>query len=222
MSTCVLPHRHDPDRARRALDGMFVCAGCLHRVEQAIAELPSQHDALERRLAPGAGSGRGAPGASSWALPIVPVIADHREDIARKLASWALMVSEERGMHPPASSRPTATAPWLLVHLRWACAQPWVDDLAGEMTALRSRSFSLLFPTSRRRVPVGPCPLEDCTGTLTASIGPADDLLPPWIGCDHEPEHLWSPSQWHHLGRSLGRPMVHAQLRTLLDTLTLS
>src|SRR3954447_8849834 len=81
MSTCVLPHRHDPDRPRRALDGMLVCAGCLHRVEQAIAELPGQHDALERRLAPGAGSGRGAPGASSWALPIVPVIADHREDI---------------------------------------------------------------------------------------------------------------------------------------------
>ena len=108
-------------------------------------------------------------------------------------------------------------ATFLLVHLRWACAQPWIDEYAGELIGrfivqeghekwqpgLRPRSLSLLYPTGRRRVEVGPCVEEGCDGVLTATIAPVDDMLPSAIGCSHDGDHAWEAPEWHLLGRKL-------------------
>ena len=65
---CVLPHRHDPDRARPALDGLYVCAGCHAQLEQALAELPAQHRALAARLPHGGGHPLSVSGSTPWAV----------------------------------------------------------------------------------------------------------------------------------------------------------
>jgi hypothetical protein len=200
---CVLPHHFEPDRQRRAIDGLYVCAGCLGKLEQSLAELPAQYDALAVALAPRNGRTEQVTGTPERALPIDPAVADHREHIGRVLVSWSMLVAEERGINPPGGNAPSMTAPWLLVHLRWACAQPWIDDYADELTGLRRRAHSLLYPTGRRRVDIGDCVEPDCGGTLTATITRQDDLLPSSVDCDVNPEHSWSPSDWHALGRRL-------------------
>lgn len=213
MSTCVLTHRHraDPcdcgsdDRAcatpRRALDGLYVCGGCFDRLEQTLAELPARYDDLAERLASGGGAGPKVTGSPERALPIVPAVADHREQIARVLASWASLVAEERGLRGPASPTPHTLAAWLGEHLTWCCAQPWIDDFTGEVRDLSGRAYALLYPSGRRRVKVGPC--VECSGTLTATIAPVDDLLPSSIDCDADEAHSWSADRWLALGRRL-------------------
>ncbi len=201
---CVLPHHHNPDRPRSALDGLLICIGCLSHLEQAVAEMPAHYDQLARRLAPGKGHGPHVSGSRERALPIDPTVADHRTDMQAKLTSWAVMVAEERGIGTPRSSAVTVVAPWLLVHLRWCCAQPWVDEYAAELRSLRSRSFSLLYPSGRRRVEVGLCIEEGCEGGLSATVTRADDLLPSAITCSARPEeHFWPAADWHTLGRRL-------------------
>ncbi len=202
-SVCVLPHRHDPQRQRSSLDGLLVCAGCFAGLEQAVAEMPAHFDALARALAPRAGTGPQVTGTRERALPIDPTVADHRTDLAAKLVSWALLVSEEREIGAPRSSEVSVVAPWLLVHLRWASAQPWIDDYATELRSIRSRSLSLLYPSGRRRVEVGACIEDGCDGVLTATIAPADDLLPSEITCSHDAEHAWEASRWVALGRRI-------------------
>jgi hypothetical protein len=142
-------------------------------------------------------------GTRERALPIDPPVAEHRSDLRGKLASWSVMIAEEREISPPASGDPSRTATWLLVHLRWACAQPWVDEFAAELRAVRGRSLALLYPTGRRRVEVGVCVEPDCGGLLTATIAPVDDLLPSEITCSADPAHSWEASRWVALGRRI-------------------
>ena len=212
---CVLPHRHDPDRPRRTADGLLVCLGCLHRLEQTLAEMPAKYDALARRLAPTGGHGPHVSGTPERRLPIDSTVADHRKDIVGKLASWAVTVAEKRGIHTPASPRPSGTATWLLVHLRWMAAQPWIDEFVRELTELHSRTRSLLDPTGRRRVDVGACVEPECDGRLTAMLAPVDDLLPSAITCDRDAEHTWAPGTWLSLGRKLhGAATFDARMAT--------
>lgn len=200
---CVLPHRHEAERPRRAVDGLYTCSGCLYGLTEALECLPRQWDTLGRSLAPQSRTGPQVTGTRERALPINVAVADQREDIRGKLASWSVMIAEERGITPPGAGTPHVTAPWLLVHLRWACAQPWLDEYAAEIRQLRSRANALLYPTGRRRVEVGPCVEHGCDGTLTATIAPLDDLLPSSVTCDVDLAHTWSASEWHTLGRRL-------------------
>lgn len=210
--TCVLPHRRDADRPRRAADGLLVCEGDVHRLEQNLAEMPAHFEGLARRLAPGKGRGQHVSGTPERALPVDPAVVEHRDNLARTLASWARMVADERGISGPRSPLVGSTSAFLLVHLRWACAQPWVDDYAGELGALRSRSVSLLYPSGRKRITVGACIEPDCPGTLTASVAAQDDLLPSVVSCDTDAEHAWEPNQWHTLGKRLwGTQMYDAR-----------
>lgn len=200
---CVLSHRHEPERLRGAVDGLYVCHGCLANLEQALAEMSAHFDALARALAPRSGHGPQVTGTRERALPIDPTVADHRSDLRGKLASWATMIAEERDIGGPGSYEVPLVSMWLLVHLRWACAQPWVDEYAGEVRSLRSRSLSLLYPSGRRRVEVGACIEVGCDGVLTATIAPIDDLLPSEITCSHNAEHAYPASQWVTLGRRI-------------------
>lgn len=136
-------------------------------------------------------------------LPINPTVADHREHIARTLVSWAMLISEERVMSTPTGNAPDETAPWLLVHLRWASAQLWIDDFALELAQLRGQALSLLFPSGRRRIEVGPCVEAGCPGVLTATVARTDDVLPSIVECDVEVSHCWEPHQWLALGRKV-------------------
>lgn len=224
--TCVLPHRHEPDRPRRALDGLYVCAGCRGRMEQTLAELPAQHSALAARLAASLSNGMGEKvgGSRERPLPISTTVADHREHIARTTASWAALTAEERGIAYPLHPDPSTVCTWLLRHLEWACAQPWIDDYAAELAGLRGRALAILYPTGRRRVDIAPCPEASaeagaCPGTLVATVAPVDDLLPGSIVCSADPDHAWAPGEWHRLGRLLGVSLHNTGVQDLAKRL---
>jgi len=165
--------------------------------------MAADYAALAARLAPAGRRGPNVTGTKERALPIDPTVADHRSDIRGKLASWSALVAEEREIHPPEATVERMSG-WLLVHLRWSCAQPWVDEYAAELTAIRSRTMSLIQPSGRRRVEVGDCVEDGCDGVLTATIAPVDDLeFPSSIDCSHDWAHKWASSDWVKLGRKI-------------------
>lgn len=208
---CVLPHRHDPDRPRPTEDGLMVCRGCLANLEQVLAELPAQYRGLSV-VASGGLAGAKVSGSPEARLPINPAAAEARRDILWKLVSWLRLIAEERGISEPTSNDIGVVTCWLLVHLRWACAQPWVDEYALELRGMRGRALSLLFPSGRRRIVVGACieraegPVTPaglvpmCPGMLTATVARTDDILPSSVDCDVFPDHTWEANRWPALG----------------------
>jgi hypothetical protein len=44
---CLLIHHFDPDQPRRALDGLYVCAGHQARLSRWLRQLPPLHAALD-------------------------------------------------------------------------------------------------------------------------------------------------------------------------------
>lgn len=180
----------------------MVCRGCLANLEQALAELPAQYRGLSV-VASGGSAGAKVSGSPEARLPINPAAAEARRDILWKLVSWLRLIAEERGISEPTSNDIGVVTCWLLVHLRWACAQPWVDEFALELRGMRARALSLLFPSGRRRITVGSCVETGCPGVLTATVARTDDVLPSSVDCDLDPEHAWSSSQWPVLGRRL-------------------
>lgn len=205
VTACILPHKHQPERPRTALDGLLVCGGCYGRVEQVIAEAPARYDELARHLTPKATPGEIVTGTKSRPLPIDVEVADHRADMLAKLRSWAGCLADVREVSPPRDQSVRGVAGFLLVHLRWAMAsdETLVKDMCKELHALSGKSWSLLQPSGRRRVEVGACIEDGCDGVLTATIAPTDDLLPSAITCSHNGDHQWEAHRWVSLGRRI-------------------
>lgn len=192
----------DDPRPRPAKHG-HLCNRCYYATERAIAELPSQHHDLAERLQPGSsGQGPYVTGTSSHPLPIDPRVAEHRARIVDLLTSWARMIAEERGEVGALSPHPTVTATYLGSRLDWCAEQAWCDDLVREMGELRGRAFSLLFPSGRKHLRVGPCPMDGCAGTLTATVADEDDTTST-VDCDENPDHTWDSMQWLRLGHRI-------------------
>lgn len=151
---CIAEHKHDPDRQRRAVDGLYLCYGCRDSLEQFVAEMPARYADLGRALAGGSGSGdQRVSGSASEPLPINPAAVEHRRHIAGCLASWCKLVADERGIQPPAGPQVYRTAPWLTVHVDWCAGHRWVDEMLDELRGLAGRARGLLDPD--RRLPTG-------------------------------------------------------------------
>lgn len=169
---CIARHRLDPDRHRRAIDGLYLCHGCRDRLEQLVAEMPARYDELGRALTGGGGGGgQRVSGSSSEPAPINLGVTEHRQHIEGVLASWARLVAEERGIAPPAGPQVVRTAPWLTVHIDWCAGNRWVDEMLTELRACTGRARAMLDPA--RRLPTGErCRVTDedgeqCDGTIT-------------------------------------------------------
>lgn len=227
---CVATHRHDPERLRRALDGLRLCGGCVDRLTQGVAELPALHDQLLTRLTtPYRGEhpdDRQQLAIADKPIPLQPDVADHRDNMRRVAVSRAMLVAEERGLDGPADARLPTVAAWLTVHVTWASAQAWADEYVAEIGALTGRARSLIAGNRLRRIVVGACPKEvpcrwdvnqseaqaaaiygtsPCLGTLSATLAPQDSLLPSSVDCDEILEHRWTADQWMTLGRAVMR-----------------
>lgn len=175
---CVATHKHDPDRQRRALDGLYLCGGCRDHLEQLVAEMPARYADLGRALAGGSGGGdQRVSGSASEPLPINPAAAEHRKHIEGCLASWCKLVADERGIQPPAGPQVQRTAPWLTVHIDWCAGHRWVDEMLEELRGLAGRARGIVNPD--RRLPTGErCRMVDkdgqrCDGTITMRQGDA-------------------------------------------------
>jgi hypothetical protein len=126
-------------------------------------------------------------GSRTRQLPIDEPLADLIREARGVVASWCLLIAEERDVIPPSDPALPVTAAWLAIHAAWATAQPWADDWARELLDLAGRARALLAPSHTRRVTCGPCTevIEGarCMGTLTARVRDQDDLLPSVISC---------------------------------------
>lgn len=178
---CVMTHRVDPDRPRRAADGLYLCAGHQGELEQLIAEMPVRADDLGR--AAGA-SGPRPPGSHSE-LSVDEPAARHRAHMAGVVASWCRVVAEDHHITPPRSAGLADTCPWLIPHLGWCAANRWVDEMLLELRKATGKALGLV-DIRAHRVPLGvQCFVhrdgERCTGTVTLVVR-ADDWL---ARCDH-------------------------------------
>jgi hypothetical protein len=220
---CPLPHRHEPDRPRRAIDGGYLCSGHLAGLTRDITTAPELYDALAQQLATVGSGGEPVSGSRDPGMALNEAAADARATLRAVLASWARVVVEDRGINPPGRSAPEAlplgfigpprlewvaddsplvVARWLATHVDWLACQPFADEVCAEIRDATSRAWSIAYPSGRRRYEVGPCPLE-CDGTLWASLARVDDLLPSRLRCSADPEHEWGADQWLTLGRRL-------------------
>jgi len=140
FAACILEHRRQPERARPALDGAWICFGHREELARLITEMPAVSDDLTRANGPG---GPRPPG-TSGGITVDDAASRHRSHIAGVMASWARLVSEERGITPPASAAVEHTAVWLTVHVDWIAAQRWVDEMLGELRQLAGRARGII------------------------------------------------------------------------------
>lgn len=214
---CMLSHRNQPERPRQALPGTRTCRGCYSDMERCLIG-EDRFTGNTRTRTPGlaelwrdlqdvlAGGGRSGgafvTGSKDLPLPIVPVVADHRRDIADILGSWVLQHMAEWPEHGPGSLDVQLTTRWLANRLDKAATQEWVVDYATELRQLRGRAFALLDPVRTARFPVAWCVTPGCQEPLVADIATNDTLLPPVIycaGCEAE----WPPHRWIELGKAV-------------------
>jgi hypothetical protein len=228
---CRLPHRHQPERERRAAPNLLICRGDLADLERCLTGedrfrdgkrthvpgLAELHRDLEAVLAAGGrGTSYGA-GSSCFdhPLPFVPVVANHRRDIGDILASWVLNHLAERPETGPGSYDPQLTTRWLGNRLDWAARQDWIVDYAAELRMLRGRAFALLDPVRTSRFPVAWCVTPGCGQALVADIVRNDPLLPPLIYCSNDDEDAcnaqWPPHRWIELGKAVHKAQEQQQ-----------
>ena len=183
---CPLPHPSHPDRPSRSAPGTVLCAGHVSKVADQL-ELLARFDADADQAAYAQAVSRkpSAPitGHGEKPLPIDPRVCEHRLLVGQVLASWVLLVAEDRQVSPPqvhAEPRTKALCAFLSVHHAWSVTQPWAEDYAGEVLALGRKAWSLLNPSGRRQFPIGPCQeWVDVEGTLTRCPGTLYALLTP-------------------------------------------
>lgn len=216
-TACVAPHYRDPDRPRQATVGLL-CAGHHASLTKHLAELPALLTDVEDALPRGSnGAGPKVTGTREPALPFTEAVSDALRAAHGLMASWCLLVLEEHpdGLHSPANDL-RAISRFLLTHLDWCAAQPWIDDLLREARENTSALRSVLTLSRTRRVPLGPCerPLacdvdthleQACTGTLTAIVNSLDEglegLLRPIVCPVCEVAHEFG--EWTALARRL-------------------
>lgn len=166
---CVLEHRKDPERPRRAIDGGYICQGHLGELWTLVSEMGEKADDLDRANGPGgkrSGTGDG--------LTIDLAVAEQRSAMAGVMASWCRVVAEDRGILTPDGPELHRTVPWLERHVDWCAAQPWVDEMLLELRQVAGRAVGLTDIPSRR-IPLGEQCLthadgERCTGAIVIVI----------------------------------------------------
>lgn len=227
---CVLTHRSEPDKKRRAAQGALVCYGCLARMRRDLigetkefdgkkVEIPGllqlDADLVMAHVASPMPSSRVSGGGSEPPLPINVSITDLRIDIAGKLMSWACLIAEERDVTPPPNRHDIAiVVHFLEKHLDWAIEQPWIDEFDQELRKARGQAFSTAFGESSRSFKVADCPQVVacdtttkaeiiCGGNLMATLRDRDKLLPSVIWCKTDLDHEWTADTWRELSRRI-------------------
>lgn len=208
---CVLPHRRDPDRSRRAALGVRVCLGHLKALHREIAELPALYEDLLRAHTISATTQSKVSGTKSPRVPVREEVAEARAAILGRLAFWVEDVADKRGLTYPVRNV-FALAVWLDQHVDWIANHDMVTNVAVELAETYALGWRLAYPSGRRRIVVGECvelvacdvatrALLRCPGTLVAFVARTDDLLPSAVQCDTDESHCWSADRWLLLGR---------------------
>lgn len=220
MTDRLCPMGHGDDEQgnplqREAAPGLVLCRPHRGWLERDILRLPDYWDDLALRLHPsgptlkpytthdagGTATVNPKTGEEESQTYINDHIATLRTLIVSTLASWVVLVAEERGLQAPATADPHVLASWLARHADWIAAQPVADEPAGHFSELSSTAYRTAYPSGRRRVQIGKCPECD-NGGLYAVVSRTAELLPAEIRCDSCPNLIGS-RQWRALRKTL-------------------
>lgn len=175
MTTCAICRRPDPA-------GAYACAACTRHIRATLTELRHQLVLLRAMLQPGASPRAGTTTGGRATAPL-PARADvlsllgpaprgpirgPRDDqtgptpMLAVLQDWAQHTARE---HATVAGRPRWPTlgtiehclDYLTARLDWACTQPWIADLAGDLTGLRRRVRAITRTEPRTRNLATPC-----------------------------------------------------------------
>ena len=182
---------------RPVADGRNLCEVCTRRLAEDAVQAAFLYDELELNLASGTGAGQKVAGSRDRGTQLNPRAVEARTLIRHTLVSWCLLVSEERGIHPPRDTV-RALGDYVALHSVWLSAFAAAGDCSDELHELaHGWPRRAAYPNRARVVEIGPCPKPDCTGVITAVVRPGDSLYPSAVECDAEPPdgelepHIW-------------------------------
>lgn len=195
---CVTIH----DRDRQAAYGLRLCSTCTRHLTDNITALPRHYENLGRNLATATGHGEPVSGSTGTPLPINTGVVELRSQIQHDLAWWAIYIADQRGINRPDRGDPHTVAAWLSKHIDWIAAdQAGAEQCPDVMRELAGKAKALLYPSGSKRLHIGPCTLDDCGGTLYATVRADDDARPSFIYCT-ACEFSKEPSEWLRFGRT--------------------
>lgn len=203
-TVCLSTHRTDPDRPRRAADGLRLCYGCISGMRRHLADLPVLYADVVASM-PASRTADAAPvsGSREPGLPVNLAAGELRSQIEYDLYYWAQRVATDRGMRLPTSGRVVVVCDWLGRHVDWLAARQEAAEVRGVLVELTSHALRVIDP-ARPSLILGPCAEtvdgEPCEGTLRASVLDVDDPRPSKIWCDACTLEL-TPEQWYRFGR---------------------
>ena len=196
-AVCVIAHRRDPDRPRRAFDGLFICGGHRTGLARSLLELPDMHRRLVERHVARAGSQSEVRTGGHAGLSLHDAVSRLRGDIASELGTWARDLAEERAFSLPEDNLRDVCRFLIGANARnldWRCAHPSVDEFHDTVDRLHRQAFALLYPRGRRRFEVADCievtscdvntrSEQRCPGRMLATLTGADDEMPSALFC---------------------------------------
>lgn len=163
---------------------------------------------------PGAPVGARPAPASRPALAVTVI--DDRLQTTQRLSGWALVVAEDRDLHPGLDAGDTlGLARFLVTHAAWLAGHEAGGDARAELKDSAAKIVTLATGSTVRRFRIGACPEHDtseagervpCQGELIAVLRSDAVLLPAMVRCSVLPGmHKWAPGEWEGLGRTMGR-----------------
>ena len=188
-----------------------------YRILKALKTILDNYDAtLEPvRRAPGAQ----VKGSKEPPLPISVHVLDIRAMTCSRLASWSLLVIDERDLHTEHLSGLDvfAMADLLTRHAEWLGKHEAGTVAAEELEASARDLAGIALDNRPRRFTVGLCPEHGtselgervpCEGELRVVLRRDDELMPSELRCSLDGEHRWSAREWMFLGRRVTEQLM--------------
>lgn len=178
------------------------CETCRTRLRANLAALPTLYDACGQALRPAErGHTLERVSGSRTFSPVNDAAVEVRVSIQAVLASWAVLVADERRVTAPGGEVPRLVR-FLTRHLDWLTAHPLAADVLAETDGLVGTALRVIDGgPAARPVELGRCVEADCGGLLLAHAG-ARAAGPSLVRCDTG-RHVWPPYQWLPLRRRL-------------------
>lgn len=196
---------------RPAADGRNLCEVCTRRLGEDAVQAAELYVELEYMLARPQGFGEKTSGSKSHGLEMNGRAMEARRLIRHTLSSWCALVAEERGITTP-KDLVAAMGDYVRSHQEWLSAHGAAGDCSSELGELAHGSpRRAAYPNPVSVVELGPCPMPECEGKITAVVRKGDALLPSAVECNQPPEdgvlepHIWpwGSDEWRVLKRDL-------------------